>query len=474
MAIRTLFIIALVILLNKPAAFANDHNDTITAIQNIKLPVLYINTIDSIMPTCDFVFAPEGAFGISTTNKTKVPGSIVLMENNEVVFDSGDYQENKSGMTIRIRGNTSAYYSKKKPYKIKLEKKGDLFGRGASQYNDKNWILIDEGGDKLYTMIGLKLNELLGLGGWTPAYRFVNVVFNGSYHGIYMLLEQIKRNADCRINISKQGYLFERDAYWWNENVYFKTQLNKEYTLKYPDEDDVTDTQLDYLKQAVDKMEQSIIDGNYEEYIDVESFALWMLAHDILGTYDSGGSNIFLTKYDNTDNTKIKMSTLWDFDSSFKTTDNWARVHYDFFYYQNLFENSNLLLSSIYKYMWKMKKEELFIMLKKFLISFRNSQEARALNQARKYDEARWNYTASTVEKNLSAAMNWFETRESWLDEHISNIEAPDYELAVKNIKRDDTNTTTHLYNLSGQQIKEHQTLKPGVYIRDGRKIIIR
>ena len=45
---------------------------------------------------------------------------------------------------------------------VKLEKKHDMLGRNDSCYDDKNWILIDSGGDELNTLIGLKMNEMMG------------------------------------------------------------------------------------------------------------------------------------------------------------------------------------------------------------------------------------------------------------------------------------------------------------------------
>ena len=90
------------------------------------LPVLYIQTVDSEEPTCDYVSAPAGCMGKTIANATKVPGRMIIYqwldEMDSVLYDSGDYEKDVSGMTIKIRGNTSAYYEKK-PYKIKLQKK---------------------------------------------------------------------------------------------------------------------------------------------------------------------------------------------------------------------------------------------------------------------------------------------------------------------------------------------------------------
>ena len=131
-----------------------------------------------------------------------------------IVYDSGNFLKGESGMTIKIRGNTSAY-DEKKPYKIKLQKKADLLLRGEDNiYKDKNWLLIKD--ETLNAKMGFKLNELLGFE-WTPQYRYVNLVINGNYKGVYMLVEAITRNNKCRLCVDDDGYIFEYDAYWWNE-----------------------------------------------------------------------------------------------------------------------------------------------------------------------------------------------------------------------------------------------------------------
>ena len=65
-------------------------------------------------------------------------------------------------MTIKIRGNSTPYFDKK-PYKIKLQKKGDMLCRGDSKFNDKNWLLIKDGDESINAFIGFKTNELFKL-----------------------------------------------------------------------------------------------------------------------------------------------------------------------------------------------------------------------------------------------------------------------------------------------------------------------
>ena len=106
------------------------------------LTVIEINTVNLEEPTAVPITHPTGSMGESITDVTKVPGAVtVYSPNGEIIYSSGEYVKKESGMTVKIRGNTSSY-GEKKPYKIKLQKKGDMLGRGDNRYKDKNWVLI--------------------------------------------------------------------------------------------------------------------------------------------------------------------------------------------------------------------------------------------------------------------------------------------------------------------------------------------
>lgn len=90
---------------------------TLSQIISKGLPTLYIETVDHETPTCEYVYAPPGCMGASIRNETKVPGRIVIYKRinwmDSVLYDSGDYEKDVSGMTIKLRGNTSAFEPKK-------------------------------------------------------------------------------------------------------------------------------------------------------------------------------------------------------------------------------------------------------------------------------------------------------------------------------------------------------------------------
>ena len=116
---------------------AQDNNFDIDSLRRIGLPVIIVNTVNQEFPTCDYVTSPEGSFGQSITNNNKVACQIIIIQEQDTLYNSGEYKKGSSGATIKINGNTSAYWFDNKPYKIKLEKKADLLLRHDDKYEDK-------------------------------------------------------------------------------------------------------------------------------------------------------------------------------------------------------------------------------------------------------------------------------------------------------------------------------------------------
>ena len=268
---RILKLIAYIILFSQSTAHVTAQSRQ--EILDLGMPLMEITTVNGEIPSFVGITHPQGANGKTITQVTKVLGRITITIGNEIVYDSGDYEEDLSGMKISVRGNASAWDYDPKAYKIKLEKKADLLRRGnEKKYKDKHWVLLRD--LELRCTFGFMVNSLMGLQ-WTPASEHVNVFLNGRYLGLYLLTESVRRNPDCRLNVDKTGFVFEYDQYWWNSDLYVESSLDGEplnYTFKYPKPEEITTEQLDYFKEMVDKMEQSINDGTYPEYIDMDSF----------------------------------------------------------------------------------------------------------------------------------------------------------------------------------------------------------
>ena len=396
---------------------------TLSAIIGKGLPVLFVETVDQEEPTCDYVSAPSGCMGATIANATKVPGRLVVYSltdgKDSVLYDSGDYVKDVSGMTIKLRGNTTAYDTKK-PYKIKLQKKFDLlFGGNDSVYKDKEWLLLRD--DYLTTLAGFKVNQMVGMT-WTPRHHFVNVVMNGRYRGVYLLCESVKRNPDCRLNVDKNcGFIFELDPYWWNEDVYVvsKKSPSYNYTFKYPDSDDITEEQLAYMQTLVNNYETSLKKNYYPDLIDVRSFAAWCLVHDIAGTKDGGGANLYYMKYDTTAQSKIIMPLTWDFDMAERTASAWSRSHTE--HMTSLFNNSNRMFVGEYAALWRQIRGTLVDEFKDYMQTFRFSEQGVALSASYALDKIVYGRNLSVFGYTM-ARSSWMTDRFPWLDQAITAL----------------------------------------------------
>lgn len=302
------------------------------------LPVIAITTENGEMPSVEFVSAPEGCMGNGTINATKVPGRVERFETDGTMsYSSGDYVKKESGMTIKIRGNSSAYRDMK-PYKIKLQKKADLLNRGDKKYNDKNWALVAD--IEWREWIGYNVANCVHRQ-WSPKCEFVNVMFNGKFHGTYILTETIERNEDSRINVSDEGYVAEKDPYWWTEDgEYIPSAWNPSYnyTLKYPEFEDLTPEFGEEIAADLDRLIEVTAKPGYSSYIDIDSWVDYVLLHDFIGTTDSGGCNLYYTKYDK--GSKIGIGPSWDHDMSTNASV-FSGSHIDEANYIRLFANED-------------------------------------------------------------------------------------------------------------------------------------
>lgn len=459
---RTLLMLLLACL--PPCARAQQQfhaNVDMATLRTTVLPVLDIVTVGGEEPTYEEVSAPEGAFGKSITNATKVKARMVMVVGADTLYDSGPYAEDKSGLTIKVRGNTSAYYDIK-PYKLKLEKKADLLHRGNdTKYKDKHWILLAETAPN--TPLGFTLSSLVGMD-WTPGWEFVNVVLNGQYRGLYLLCEQVRRNADCRIDVDEQtGYIIEHDAYWWNEPVWFQSVTGRKYTFKYPDSEDVTQAQVDYISGAVSRFEESIADGSYPQYIDVRTFAAWLLAHDIMATQDSGGANLYFSKYDDTPQSVFRACVLWDFDTSFRTSGTWSRLHTDpYSFFNSLFSSPNPEFQQTYVALWNEWSPWLFGKLNQWLSDFSISSQLRAIERSSNWTQQVYNYTDASWTIQLYLLNRRLKAQREWLQESVDSLSIHTSVTATAGYKEGDA----PVYDLSGRRLTAPRR---GLFVSGGK-----
>ena len=226
---------------------------------------------------------------------------------------------------IEARGNSTQYLFPKTPYAFETR---DSLGEnlnvsllGMPEEND--WILLASYIDRTFIRDPLAhyLSSLMG--GWSSRSRFCELVINGEYRGIYILIEKIKRD-DNRLDIKKLeeddttstkitgGYIYEVTG--------FDNDFGENRKLHYPDLDDITEQQLEYIKGYDDDFRYAMVYAVYEHavygfsnWIDVDSFIDEMIIQEFMKNSDAYGWSSYFHK---NRGEKLKAGPVWDFDQS--------------------------------------------------------------------------------------------------------------------------------------------------------------
>ncbi len=135
-----------------------------------ELPVVYINT--------------EG--GQAITSKEKYIDAELIIQGNET-YNSKTTKLYSGATEIRGRGN-STWGQPKKPYRLKLDKKTDVFGMGKS----KHWVLLANYMDESLMRNTLAYNLSGAMGMEQMETVFVDVILNGDFVGNYQFCENIR------------------------------------------------------------------------------------------------------------------------------------------------------------------------------------------------------------------------------------------------------------------------------------------
>ena len=400
------------------------------------LPVVVVTTTDGEEPTSEIIDHPAGPWvGKGITNIVPKYGRVQVWRGDTVWYDSGDYVDGESGMKIRHRGNTSATTTGNRPFKLKLQKKADLiekrYDNDTRDMRSKDWLLLNYS-YSVETPVAFQLSSLVGME-YTPRVEFVNVMFNGNYHGMYILSESISREAGCRITVDKEdGYIIELDPYCWNSTFSIKSRLCgfMDWTLKYPDAEDLTPEQEANIRSDIERLEASLTGTDYPQVIDVRSFVRWIMVHDIMGTRDAAGCNIYIARTDRDSTSLMRMPAVWDMtSSSMMVADEWCRTHTypGIRLFPDLFENNQCLeFTRTYIEEWKRIKEEHVIdSLIAWTDWFATTPEAAGIRGSVQHHMQRWNigYGLTDVSGYLRSAKKWMIKREQWIDEQIAAME---------------------------------------------------
>ena len=396
------------------------------------LPMICITTVDGEEPTSTGIMHPEGFNGASITDVVAKEARMKIFRDDTLWYDSGEYLKDEAGIKIKHRGNTSAYCYENKPFKLKLQKKADLidFHEECDTVNrkSKDWVLLNCS-FSIRTAFVYQVEKIIEME-YAPRVEYVNVFINNDYRGIYILSENVKRDKDCRVDVDKdEGYIIELNAYFWNETYSIPSKLTGflQWTLKYPDVEDLTEEMEANIRSDISRLETSVSNDDYPEVIDVRSVARWILLHDIVGTYDPAGCNIFVARKNQEASSLMRMPVAWDMDSSMLYPKQWSRTHTELgLFFSRLFANEKCQdFLETYVDEWNcVSQSGVMERMRQVCQAFPSTPQGQGLARSYPLHAIRWGFDPAIfdVEAFSQSCYEWFVEREPWLNDQISEL----------------------------------------------------
>jgi len=294
------------------------------------LPVIIINTNGQTIVNEPKIMADMGIIynGIGARNN---------------ITDPFNHYNGKIG--IEIRGQSSQMFPMKS-YSIELwdtsgnSQDKSLFGLPK----ESDWVLYAPYTDKTLMRNFLAYTFSNEMGRWAAHCRFVEVVINDDYKGIYVFMEKIKRGSG-RVNIAKMsttdisgdavtgGYIFSLDKEpdgWFSSHTVPNsgTSSKRQFSFVYPKLENIVQQQKDYIKSFVDSFENALASPVYQDpvngvrkFADVPSFIDYLIVNEVSRNVDGYRLSSFFYKDKNSKSGKIFAGPVWDYDLGFRNAD---------------------------------------------------------------------------------------------------------------------------------------------------------
>lgn len=356
---------------------------------------------------------------------------------------------------IRIRGHASRLFEKA-PYRLNfVDEDGEdnpVSVMGMDAHSD--WVLYGPYMDKSLVRNYLWYNLSGEIMEWAPNVRYCELILNGEYEGLYLMVETITDGNDCRLNLSDTaygtsvtGYLLRgdrtveedldgiRDVYSYLERM---LSLRSDISIRYPKRTALTEELREQIELDFAAFEKSLYsydhdtdDYGYWNYIDEDSFIDYFLINEFSLNMDAGRYSTYIYK---DLSGKYKLA-VWDFNNAcdnFPTDpvppDQLEMVSHTWYF---MLCKSERFVERLLERYWELRET---VFSDAYLMNYID-ETLDYLGPAIERNNERWAQAMTEYEPLLPAERNlhsheeavaqlkdWLYERGEWLDENIHTI----------------------------------------------------
>lgn len=427
------------------------------------LPIISIETDDEEIPDEPKI---NGTMGIIYD----VNGGI-----NSVTDPFNHYNGN---IGIETRGNSTQGFDKK-TYSLELRTSSNLdtsvnlFDMGS----EEDWILHAMVIDKSQVRIPMSFYLAQQMGQYASEWKYVELILNGDYRGIYILVEKIKRDND-RVDIAKLdeddlagdsltgGYILRMD--WLDDAQGFESNYNSQggnpmfYQWYYPKANKIKPQQAAYIQDWMAEFEEALyandymnsLGNRYTDYIDLNSFTDFLLINEFSKNSDGYKLSSYVHKDKDSKGGKLVAGPIWDFDQTYGVSlvcSNHIYTGWTYLQNQDCWD-----LESMPMWWQNMMEDPIFqnrlnCRWTEFRSTFMHTdsvvnwilEDTTYLSQAIQRNFEKWDEfigesiwiepqpIPQTYEEEISTMINWITNRLNWMDSNMPGDCANDTDLSV-------------------------------------------
>jgi hypothetical protein len=293
---------------------------------NSTLPIVVINTGDNEIP-----------------DEPKITASMGIIYNGEGNINNltDPFNHYNGSIGIETRGNSTQSFDKK-TYSFELRNSDEtdnpmeVLGMGE----EEDWILHAMVIDKTQLRIPMSFYLSQQMGHYASNWRYVEVVLDGDYRGLYILTEKLKRDKN-RVDIAKLtetdiagdevtgGYILRID--WLDDDNGLQSNYDSQGEMPlllqwyYPKAENIQVEQTTYITNWMHTFEDAVFADNYtnnqgvryNDYIDVTSFTDFLLINELSKNSDGYKLSSYVHKDKDSNGGKLKAGPIWDFDQTY-------------------------------------------------------------------------------------------------------------------------------------------------------------
>ncbi len=268
----------------------------------------------------------------------------IIHNENGVNHPSDPWNVYDGHIGIEIRGQSSTLYPKK-GYGIEFRDalNQDVQIEFLGFPLEEDFVLHGPFADKSLIRNAFVYELAADMMPYAPRTRFVELLIDDAYQGVYLLLEKIKRDPN-RVDIAKLlpedkegeevegGYILRFDKTDQDEEILWTSDIMEQpgdnlgdFVAFEPKFDEIQNEQVDYIQSYIETFETALLNEDfssqgirYDAYIDVASVIDFMLITELTKNIDGYRISTFMYK-DKSD--VLKIGPIWDFNFALGNAD---------------------------------------------------------------------------------------------------------------------------------------------------------